>query len=355
MEDTTGAKPATIPTALELLAQLGITRAPAEKVANASAELRATAHEPSPGEVLTIIVDASGGGAFTSLQAAIRSAQPGVRIQVRPGRYHEGIVLTKDVQIFGDGPAREIILETPDSHCLVMQTGHALVHGLTLRSYGACKGNQRFAVEIAQGRLILEDCDISSDTLAGVSIHGRAADPLIERCHIHDGASSGVVVWDHGRGTVRDCDILGNALTGVLLRTGGDPAVQGCRIRSGKTCGILVEEGGRGIVEDCELADNAVAGVQFVSGGNAILRRCHIQGGEAVGILALLDGQGSVEDCVIGGNRAGVLLLEGRNPVFRRCQICDGKAVGVAATRHGRGVFEECDLFGFGRAEVEIT
>ena len=107
--------------------------------------------------------------------------------------------------------------------------------------------------------------------------------------------------WDHGRGTLRDCDIVGNALAGILLRTGGDPAVQGCGIRDGKTCGILVEEGGRGTVENCQLIANALAGAQFVSGGNAILRRCHIQGGGTVGILALLDGQGAVEDCEIKG------------------------------------------------------
>src|SRR6266849_4263607 len=76
MEDTSGAKPATIPATLELLAQLGLGGAAAEK----APAFRAVPAEQSSGALPTLIVDASGGGAFTSIQAAIRSAPSGACI-----------------------------------------------------------------------------------------------------------------------------------------------------------------------------------------------------------------------------------------------------------------------------------
>jgi parallel beta-helix repeat protein len=225
MEETSGCKPATVATTLELLAQLGVAAAPEGPPANRRVDTPRREVEPIEVPATPLVVDASGAGTFTSLQEALRKAGAGSRIVVRPGRYEGGLVLTRDVQILGDGPVEEIVVDTPDHHCLRMQTGQALVRGLTLRSRGACKGNQRCAVDIPQGRLVLEDCAISSDTLAGVSIHGPTADPLIQRCRIHDGATSGIVIWDGGRGTISDCDVDRNTVAGILVRTGGNPVV----------------------------------------------------------------------------------------------------------------------------------
>jgi len=118
---------------------------------------------------LAVTVAPTGTADFRTLQEAIRRAQPGARILVRPGRYEEGVVLDKSLEILGDGRREEIIVESPDFHCLAIQTGAASIKGLTLRSLGGRKGNKRFAIDICQGQALLEDCDISSDTLAGVA------------------------------------------------------------------------------------------------------------------------------------------------------------------------------------------
>ena len=52
------------------------------------------------------------------------------------------------------------------------------------------------AVEVTRGRLLLEDCDISSRTLSCVAAHGDATEPLIRRCRVHDGADSGLYFFD---------------------------------------------------------------------------------------------------------------------------------------------------------------
>src|SRR5262249_49617964 len=161
------------------------------------------------------------------------------RILVHPGRYEEGLILDKSLEICGEGPREEIIIESPDFHCLTMQAGPASIKGLTLRSLGGRKGNRRFAVDLSQGQALLEDCDISSDTLAGVSVHGPMAEATVRHCRIHNGGTSGIIFWEKGRGTVEDCDISTNGMAGVLIRSGGNPVIQRCRIRDGKMFGVM--------------------------------------------------------------------------------------------------------------------
>src|SRR5205823_14609838 len=120
--------------------------------------------------------------------------------------------------------------------------------GLTLRSVGERKGNRRFAFDLSQAQAVLEDCDISSDTLAGVSVHGSAAEATVRHCRLRDSGTSGIVFWDKGHGTVENCEITGNNVAGVLIRTGGNPVIQQSRIRVGKLVGVMVDADGSGRV-----------------------------------------------------------------------------------------------------------
>jgi hypothetical protein len=170
MHDLAGAKPESFSELLDLLSKLRLHEVPSGPPPRASILADQGALHPSP--TLTV---APKGADFSSVQEAVRAARSGARILVRPGRYEEGIVLERDVEICGDGPREEIIIESPDFHCLAVQSGRALVKGISLRSLGGRKGNKRFALEVSQGQAIMEDCDISSDTLAGVSVHGPRA------------------------------------------------------------------------------------------------------------------------------------------------------------------------------------
>lgn len=135
----------------------------------------------------------------STIAEAFKAAQAGARILVQPGLYEEGLVLEKKLEIMGDGTSRDIVIESADSDCILMQVDYTLVRGLTLRGLAALGNNKRFAADIPQGQLVLEDCDITSDSLACVGIHG-SADPITRRCQIHDGEQSGVFVYDDGKG-----------------------------------------------------------------------------------------------------------------------------------------------------------
>src|SRR5207302_6836010 len=63
----------------------------------------ATLQQPH-GPPTTLVVAPTGPADCTTVTQAIRKASPNARILVRPGRYEEGMVLDKPLEIVGDGP-----------------------------------------------------------------------------------------------------------------------------------------------------------------------------------------------------------------------------------------------------------
>jgi len=314
---------------------------------------------PSPGghspptaktEPPTRVVDQMGRGHHTSLVEAIREAKPGDRILVRPGLYQEGIVINKPLEIIGDGAAGDVTVQATGSNAILFATTMGRVVNMTLRQLG---GSDWFAVDIRQGRLELEDCDVSSQSLSCVGIHG-GADPRLRRNCIHDGKQSGVFVYANGQGTLEDNDIFGNALSGVEIRDGGNPTVRRNRIHDGKTGGVNVHDNGQGTLEDNDIFGNALSGIE-IQGGNPTVRRNRIHDGKTVGVYVHANGQGTLEDNDIFGNAlSGVEIRDGGNPTVRRNRIHDGKTGGVHVDANGQGTLEDNDIFGNALSGVEI-
>lgn len=249
----------------------------------------------------TLVVDALHRGDHATIGAALKDATPGSRILVRPGLYPEGLVIDKPVEILGDGPREEIVIQADGQDVILFQTSMGRVANLTLRQMG---GGNWYGVDIAQGRLELDDCDITSRSLACVAIHG-GADPRLRRNRIHDGKASGVFVYDNGLGTLEDNDIFANVYAGVSVKTGGNPLLRRNRIHDGKASGVYVQDNGQGTLEDNEIFANANAGVVVTGGGNPVLRRnrIHKNGYEAVWIYE--DGGGHFEGNDLRGNGLG--------------------------------------------------
>jgi hypothetical protein len=127
-----------------------------------------------------------------------------------------------------------------------MQTDYAKVKGLTICGQAELKSKQYFmvnipqeylAINIPQGCLVLEDCDISSDSFA-IGIYGLTAKPRISRCKIHDGKLGGIIIYEKGQGIVEDCDIFANTLSGVAIREEANPTIRRCNIHDGKGGGF---------------------------------------------------------------------------------------------------------------------
>jgi F-box protein 11 len=259
---------------------------------------RATGRTEPP----THVVDAWGNGDFTTVKAAVKAARSGDRILVRPGQYDGGLVIEKPLEILGDGSVDEIVISACGASALYFRASNARVANLTLRQCGG-RGDW-FGVDIAQGRLDLEGCDISSQSLACIAIR-NGADPRLRRNKIHDGRQGGIYVYGGGLGTLEDNDITANTYAGVEIKASGNPTLRRNKIHDGKSAGVYVHDNGLGTLEDNDITANTNAGVVVKTGGNPTLRRNRINrnGNEAVWIYD--GGRGVLEDNDLTRNRWG--------------------------------------------------
>lgn len=284
----------------------------------------------------THIVDAMGRGDFITMSEAIAAAQPGDRILVCPGYYTEGVVLDKPLEIIGDGDRSDILVAAKGSDVILFKATMGVVRNLTLRQAG---GGKYYAVDIGQGRLVLEDCDITSQSLSCVGVYG-GADPQIRRNRIHDGKSSGVFVYENGLGTIEDNHIFGNAFPSVAIQEGSNPTVRRNRIED-----VYVCENGLGTIEDNDISGCDTSGVEISEGGNPIVRRNRIHDGKQNGVLVHHDGLGTIEDNDIFGNAyMGVAITTGGSPTVRHNRINKNGWYGVRVYDKGAGTFEDNDL-----------
>jgi ribosomal protein L40E len=159
--------------------------------------------------VQTLVVSAMGRGNYRTISEAMNAAKDGAKILVKEGIYQEALVINKPVEIIGDGKTSDIILEYSDGNCILMQTDYAKVKGLTICGQADLKGKKFFAIDIPQGCLVLEDCDITSNSLACIGIHGLTAKHRISRCTIHDSKGAGIVVYEKRQGMVKECQTCG--------------------------------------------------------------------------------------------------------------------------------------------------
>lgn len=135
------------------------------------------------------------------------------------------------------------------------------LRGLTLRHASPSVANN-YCVYVHDGSdMRMEQCDISSRTGTGVGVEGAA--PSLTDCRVAACARHGVAIFGPldpeldppGGGTLLGCDISGNGLDGVLVRSGAEPSITDCIIHDNKGAGLSLQDGG-GVVERNSIRGN---------------------------------------------------------------------------------------------------
>jgi F-box protein 11 len=310
-----------------------------------------SAAPPKPkGDWPTLVVAKKGGGDFTSIAAAIRAAQPGTRIFVDEGSYHEGIVLEKPLALIARG---HVTLESNGSDCVLMRTDQAMVRGMTLRARAGISHVTNAVVRVEKGTLRLWDCDVSPGSAwPAVSVTGSGA-PDVRRCRLHGGRAGGILVSEQASGTFEDCEVEGFGQYGIGIKTSAVPSFTGCRV-GGCPVGIFADENGRGSFKDCEVWNASDAGVRIMQGASPLFGRTRIhECGDGVAVAE--SGEGAFDECAITeSRRSNVLIERAGHPTFTRCKIDRSEGNGVTVTAAGLGRFEDCTVNENGQAGVAI-
>ena len=249
----------------------------------------------------THVVAQDRSGKFTTVSAAVKAADRGDRIVVRPGRYQDSVLVDKPLEIIGDGPRQSIEIWCDDGYVLSFAAVIGRIAGLTLRRRA---GTKHYGVSIRHGRLELEDCDISSEAGSCIYVY-RGADPVVRRNLINNGSEHGVYVYEGGRGTFEDNEIFGCQWANVRVEEGSTPVFRRNVIRDGVESGVRVLNTGLGLFEQNVISGNGHSGVLIEAYGYPTLRGNRITLNAGYGVKVLEDGAGVVEDNDLTGNRHG--------------------------------------------------
>ena len=291
----------------------------------------------------TLVVDQMHRGDYVTITEAIALANPGDRILVRPDFYQESLVIDKPLEIIGDGEPGEVVIQVLGNHVISFKATRGRVTNLTLQQIGGA--GDWHGVDIAQGRLDLDDCDITSQSAACVGIHDGAA-PRLRRNRIHDCKQAGVFIYDNGQGMLEDNEIFGNGYAGIEIKTGSNPIVRRNRIYGGKQSGIYIYKNGLGLLEENQIFGNAFSGIRITTGGNPTIRRNRIHDCKQAGIFIHDNGQGILEGNDIFANAfSGLWVMTGGTPIVRYNRINKNKQA-MWISEGGGGTFEDNDLRG---------
>ncbi len=257
-------------------------------------------HEP--------IVDASGNGTHRNLTEALSASPKSARIWIRPGIYRESLLLERDVEILGDGGREQILVECGIGNCLKIAAGSATLRGLTLIGVAKTMNKKYHAVSVSGGTLTLDDCIVSSDSLACVAVQGRESSTRLVGCLIARGSKDGVLFSGGASGTIEHCQISGHAGHGVHIKDDASPILRECVISGNQGCGVFIQ-GAQAIVQNCEIQSNHKSGVHIGESSETTLSDRTISDNRQQAIDVERGARGTVSNCDLRRNVFGAWAL----------------------------------------------
>jgi len=323
---------------------------------------RLEAIEETPAAPGMLVVSQSGRGQFKTIGAAVAAAEPGQNILLRAGFYHENLLIDKPVTLIGDEKATgRVVLECSGDVCLRL-TADAVVRNLNINARVGFWARlfsrvEATAVVILGSRAVIENCDISSDTGAGIVVSGSGSEPDIKNVKLHDCLLNGLLFTNQSKGLVTDSDIYQTGWAGLRSDTGSNPMVRRSRIHRSQMDGVFITSQGSGTFEECEFFENAHSGVHVKEASSIKLFRSKVFNQKQGGIFIHdRDSRGLVEDCEIFGNAdSGVEISNQGDVQVIKSKSHHNQTAGIGVWLNSTAIIDESLIFENGRAGLLVT
>jgi serine/threonine protein phosphatase PrpC len=171
---------------------------------------------PGPHVAQTIVVAPQ-----STIGSALDAAQAGDTVEVPPGNYAENIALKDGVNLIAQTP-REAVLQ---GSIAAGGAGRARISGLRVTAANV-------GIDIADGDIEIERCEVSGAAVAGIRFNGNARGSVIAS-FIHDNRGSGIVVDGASAPAIENNVVVSNGVDaaaprpGLLVRAGAHPFIAG--------------------------------------------------------------------------------------------------------------------------------
>lgn len=265
-------------------------------------------------------------GEYPTVQAALDAASSGDVIEVAPGVYTEDLVIAQSVTLRGElvpvvvGGGKSSFPPFPwelDTGVQIVGTGDrseaVVVKGnanVTLEFLTVSGGRMATVVAEGQSRLVIRHTAIMKSGAMGVLVRD-SAQVLFDRSLAARNPTHGVVGLDSAEILLRNCLLVGNGGSALLIAGRSKAEVTGC-LAYHNLKGIEVVDTGRAVVQDSVAWGNAVG--LWVAGGPGAarleLRQCTVSA-NGEGVFAFGPAQLTLENNLVADNRNnGVLLVD---------------------------------------------
>jgi parallel beta-helix repeat protein len=336
--------------AFELLANIeAATMPPIKSSASAEALENSQGYPPAQAKSAVRVVDVRGKGQHRTIGEAIEAATPGEQILIKPGLYEEPIVLSKVLELVGDGKQDDVVVQCAKVPCLSSRTTLGRVRNVTFRQIGV---TDEPCIDIGQGRLELETCSISSQGAAGIAVRS-AADPRIRYCNIHDNKRSGIVISSDGVGTVEENTLFHNGEAGIEVTAGGSPTIRGNVVRDNRGPGVFVHDQGTGVLDGNDIFGNE-SGISISAGSRLTVSRNTIHDNTNAGVWIGGQAEGVIESNGITGNTHGIEIVHESRATIRENKVRAASRTGIQVGGQSNAVIERNQISGHSYWGIQI-
>ncbi|MFI0444802.1 right-handed parallel beta-helix repeat-containing protein [Actinomadura sp. 6N118] len=287
---------------------------------------------------------------YASVAEAVAMAPDGGVVRVSPGRYRETVVAGRGVTIVADGGLGAVELEGPEGgSAVVVAAERVVLEGLVLRGSA-----ENPAVDVPIGSGTLRDCTVIGESWTAVLVRGQAELRMAD-CRVTNPGGAGVVAIDSGGGLLERVLIEEVGSSAVVLGDRTDLTVRGCRMRSARGNGVCVMGSARGRVEECDISEADRPAIALEQQSATVITRCFVHDTGDIGVYIASSGAPVLEDCRLtatGGH--AVVLGSGTDPTLRGLRIERPGGHGVHVTDRSRGTFEDLEVAGSDGAAIWV-